>query len=75
MSVSLGDSANGSHFSFARQVLKKTLVCILYEFDVSLVDPDKDKNEGLRYLCTYPSKGKAGDMKVRVARRFIASEQ
>ncbi|KAK8111690.1 benzoate 4-monooxygenase cytochrome P450 [Apiospora kogelbergensis] len=61
--------------SFARQVLKKTLVCILYEFDVSLVDPDKDKNEGLRYLCTYPSKGKAGDMKVRVARRFIASEQ
>ncbi|KAK8065128.1 cytochrome p450 [Apiospora hydei] len=56
----------------ARHVLKKALVCIVYGFDISLLDADRDSEDGFKYLSTYPKKGKAGYMKVRVASRFAA---
>ncbi|KAK8034114.1 hypothetical protein PG993_009109 [Apiospora rasikravindrae] len=58
----------------SRHVLKKALVCIVYGFDMSLFDAERDVEEGFRYLNTYPKKGKAGYMRVRVASRFATSE-
>ncbi|KAK7967964.1 uncharacterized protein PG986_002241 [Apiospora aurea] len=64
----------GERKGIARHVLKKALVCIVYGFDISLFAADRDSEEGFKYLSTYPKKGKAGYMQVRVASRFAASK-
>lgn len=59
-----------SHISIGRVVLRKTIACLVYNFDISLWDEGKDKEEGYRYLDTYPKKGHEGYMRTRVAPRF-----
>ncbi|KAH8673452.1 cytochrome P450 [Xylariales sp. PMI_506] len=46
--------------SIARQVLRKTIVCLVYNFNIYLWDEDRDKAEGYKYLNTYPKKGQEG---------------
>ncbi|KAI2469580.1 cytochrome P450 [Annulohypoxylon bovei var. microspora] len=54
----------------ARHVLRKTLVAILYNFNISLWDEEIDKAEGYRYLDTYPKKGHEGYLRVKLTPRF-----
>ncbi|KAI0881626.1 cytochrome P450 [Annulohypoxylon maeteangense] len=54
----------------ARHVLRKTLVAILYNFNISLWDETRDKAEGYRYLDTYPKKGHEGYLRVKLTPRF-----
>ncbi|KAI1415050.1 cytochrome P450 [Hypoxylon sp. FL1857] len=56
----------------ARHVLRKTLVGIIYNFNLSLWDEEKDKREGYRYLDTYPKKGHVGYLRVKLTPRFDA---
>ncbi|KAF4484538.1 Cytochrome P450 monooxygenase SAT11 [Colletotrichum fructicola Nara gc5] len=58
----------GQHI--AHRVLRKTIACILYNFNVSLWDQKLDMTTGYRYLDTYPKKGHEGYMKVRLSPRF-----
>ncbi|KAH0420722.1 cytochrome p450 [Colletotrichum camelliae] len=58
----------GQHI--AQRVLRKTIACILYNFNVSLWDQKLDMATGYRYLDTYPKKGHEGYMKVRLSPRF-----
>ncbi|KAK1844942.1 cytochrome p450 [Colletotrichum chrysophilum] len=58
----------GQHI--AQRVLRKTIACILYNFNVSLWDQKLDMTTGYRYLDTYPKKGHEGYMKVRLSPRF-----
>jgi len=61
--------ADGNH-SIARQVLRKTLAALVYNFDMQLWDAEKDKAEGYRYLNTYPRKGHEGFLYLRLKPRF-----
>ncbi len=56
----------------ARQVLRKTLACLLYNFNISPWDAKKDSEEEYKYLSTYPRKGDEGFMYVRLEGRFAA---
>ena len=56
--------------SIARQVLRKTLAALIYNFDLSLWDEEKDRTEGYRYLNTYPRKGAEGFLNLRLSPRF-----
>ncbi|KAK8012976.1 hypothetical protein PG991_010351 [Apiospora marii] len=75
-SVTFGTGARTCLGQFiARHVLKKVLVCMVYGFNISALDASQDRVEGPRYINTYPKKGKAGYMKVRVTPRFATSDQ
>ena len=50
--------------------MRKTLACLIYNFDISFWDEELDRKEGFRYLDTYPKKGHEGLFKVRIAPRF-----
>ncbi|KAK0649948.1 cytochrome P450 [Cercophora newfieldiana] len=54
----------------ARHVLRKTLAALVYNFDISLWDEEKDVAEGFRYLNTYPRKGAEGFLNLRLTPRF-----
>ncbi|KAI0839263.1 cytochrome P450 [Hypoxylon sp. FL0890] len=54
----------------ARHVLRKTLVSIVYNFNISLWDEERDEREGYRYLDTYPKKGHEGYFRVKLTPRF-----
>jgi len=56
----------------ARQVLRKTLACIVYNFDISAWDGEKDAAEGYRYLVTYPRCEQDGTFLCRIESRFRA---
>jgi cytochrome P450 len=54
----------------ARQVLRKTVAALIYNFDMSFVDAEKDRLEGYKYLNTYPKKGHEGSLMIHFAPRF-----
>ncbi|OTA94127.1 hypothetical protein M434DRAFT_30298 [Hypoxylon sp. CO27-5] len=56
----------------ARHVLRKTLVSIVHNFNISLWDEEQDKREGYRYLATYPKKAHVGYLRVKLEPRFGA---
>ena len=58
--------------SIARQVLRKTIAAIVYNYNITHWDQAQDKAEGYRYLDTYPQKGKEGYLIVRLEPRFSA---
>ncbi|OTB01337.1 hypothetical protein M426DRAFT_14643 [Hypoxylon sp. CI-4A] len=54
----------------ARQILRKTLVSIVHNFDISIWDEEGDKREGYKYLATYPKKGHVGYLRVKLTPRL-----
>ncbi|KAI9147461.1 Cytochrome P480 monooxygenase [Paramyrothecium foliicola] len=58
----------------ARHVLRKTLAGLVYNFDLSFVNREKDRREGYRYLNTYPKRGREGHLMLRLRPRFRAQQ-
>ncbi|KAK0710756.1 cytochrome P450 [Lasiosphaeris hirsuta] len=56
----------------ARHVLRKTLACLVYNFDISLWDVDLDAKENFKYLNTYPRKDDEGFLNLCLKSRLRA---
>ncbi|KAH8172323.1 cytochrome p450 domain-containing protein [Sarocladium implicatum] len=57
----------GQHI--ARQVLRKTIACLFYHFDIALWDAQKDISQKYRYMATFPQKGKDGTLQLSLTSR------
>jgi hypothetical protein len=68
------NSGADGNYSIARQVLRKTLAALVYNFDMQLWDAKKDKAEGYRYLNTYPRKGHEGFLYLSLKPRFRSAD-
>ena len=55
--------------SIARQVLRKTIACLFYHFDIALWDAQKDISQKYRYMATFPQKGKDGTLQLSLTSR------
>lgn len=60
------------HNSLARIVLRKTIACLLYNFDISPWNNKLDMEMGYIYLNTYPRKGHEGYLCTRLMHRFLS---
>jgi hypothetical protein len=58
--------------SIARHVLRKTMAALVYNFNISIWNGEKDRVEGYPYLATYPKKGHEGYLRVRLEPRFTS---
>jgi cytochrome P450 len=59
----------------ARNVLRKTIAALVYNFDMSFVNPERDRHFGYKYLNTYPKKGQEDYLMIRAVPRFRSISQ